>query len=222
MENPRVIAAKFSLTNEQSALFVVLHDRSDRIARMYLGAIIALKNESDPERLCKAAHQMRELMEKMSEIADVAVRALNESLGQKVAELETEFNSTVRNSKLNGPNWDGPVDPPMRRWLTKVTEFFGWKTNHQPSRRDEVTKILRALDGPNRLLPAEMEKINVESWMETKTFFVNVAHHKFEPDEKELLERIAHVEGVLQNKLNPKTFADFDSVDAIIEKGESK
>lgn len=222
MEDPRVVAAKFSLTNEQSTLFVVLHGRSQRIARIYLGAIIAIKDGSDPERLAKAAHEMRELMLKMSEIADVETRALNESMGQKVADLETEFYSMVGNSKLKGPNWDGPVDLPVRRWLNKSTEFFDWKTEHFPRRRDEVKQILRGLEGPNRLLPAEMEKINIELWMETKSFFDKLAHHGPEAAEREFLERMTYVEGVLQNKLNPKTFADFDAVDALIEEGEKK
>jgi len=47
---------------------------------MYLGAVIALKDELDPERLCKATHQMRELMENISEIMDVEIRALNERM----------------------------------------------------------------------------------------------------------------------------------------------
>ncbi len=222
MEDPRVVAAKFSLTNEQSTLFVVLHSRSERIARIYLGAMIAIKNGSDPERLVKAAHQMRELMMKMSEIADVEIRALNESMGQKVAELEAEFGSMIGNSKLKESNWDGAVDPPVRRWLNKSTEFFDWKTKFFPRRREEVKQVLRALDGPNRLLPAEMEKLNIEVWMETKSFFDKLAHHGPETTEREFLERVAYVEGVLQNKLNPKTFADFDAVDALIEEGEKK
>ncbi len=68
VEDLRAIASKLALTNEQSSLFGSLHGPSDRIARMYLGAISALKDELDPERLSKAAHQMRELMEKISEI----------------------------------------------------------------------------------------------------------------------------------------------------------
>jgi hypothetical protein len=56
---------------------------------MYVGAIIALNDELDPERFCKDAHQMRELMEKISEIADVEIRALNERTGEKVAELRS-------------------------------------------------------------------------------------------------------------------------------------
>jgi hypothetical protein len=131
-------------------------------------------------------------------------------MGQKVAELETEFDSMLGKSELKPPQWDGEVDQPVQRCLEKLREFFDWKKKHQPRRRDETTRVLRALDGPGRSLPADMEKINVESWIET------------EPTEKEFSERMAYVESVLLNKLSPKTFADFDSVDAIIEKGESK
>jgi hypothetical protein len=129
VEDLRAIVSKSALTNEQSTLFRVLLGRSERIARMYVGAIIALNDELDPERFCKAAHQMRELMEKISEIADVEIRALNERMGEKVAELETEFKAMVEHSKLKGPEWDGPVDPPIRRCLNKTQEFFELKTN---------------------------------------------------------------------------------------------
>jgi hypothetical protein len=189
---------------------------------MYLGAVIALKDELDPERLCKAAHEMRELMEKISEIVDVEIRALNERMGPKVAELETAFDSMLGKSKLKPPKWDGQVDQPVQRCLEKLREFVEWKKNHQPRRRDEVTSVLRALEGPNLLLPGDMEKIHVQSWMDAKKFFDDVAHHQFDPAEKEFTEPMGYVEGVLLSKLSPKTFADFDSVDAIIEEGENK
>ena len=145
MEDLRAIANKLALTNEQSSLFGSLHSRSERIARMYLGAVSAFKDDLDPERLSKAAHEMRELMEKLSEIVDVEIRALNESMGQKVAALETEFNFMLGKSKLKPPKWDGEVDEPVQHCLEKMREFFDWKTTHQPRRRDETTKVLRAL-----------------------------------------------------------------------------
>ena len=222
MEDLRTFASKLSLTNEQSSLFGGLHTRSERIARMYLGAVSALKDDLDPERLCKAAHEMRELMEKLPEIVDVEIRALNERMGPRVAELEKEFNSMIEKSKLKSPNWDGEVDQPMRSCLEQLCEFFDWKRSHQPRRRDETARTLRALDGPGRLLPADLEKTSVQSWMDTKDFFVRVAHHQAEPSQKEFSESMGYVEGVLLSKLNPRTFADFDSVDALIDRGESK
>jgi hypothetical protein len=222
MEDPRDVATKFRLTNEQSTLLTVLHGRSERIAQMYLGAIIAVNDVQDPERWCKAAHQIRELMMNMAQVADVEIRALKESLGQKVADLEEDFHSMVGASKLKPPKWDGPVDPPLQRWLNKSADFFDWTKNHHPRRRAEFRQVLRALDGPNRLLPSEIEEENLDSWINNKSYFDKLAHHRADAIEKEFLERMAYVEGVLQNKLNPKTFANFDEVDAIIEEGERR
>lgn len=221
VEDPHVISAKFSLTNEQSTLFAVLHGRNERIARMYVGAIIALKDGTDPERFTKAAHEIRELMEKISEVANVEIRSLNERMGPRVAELETEFNSVIANSKLTAPGWDGPVDKPIQRLLNKCVEFFKWKTDHQPKRRDEVKHVFRALEG-HQLPSEDLEKIAIDRWMDIRTFFVSVAHHQFEPVEAQFYEHLSYVEQFLLVKLNPKTFADFDAVDALIEEGEKQ
>lgn len=222
MPDPHVVATSFRLTNEQTTLFRVLHGRSESIAQMYLGAIIAINDGQDPEKWCKAAHEIRELMKSMAQIADVEIRALNESLGAKVGELETHFDSMMEASQLKPPKWDGSVDQPMQNWLNKTAEFFTWKKAFQPKRRAEYTQVLRALDGPNRLLPAEIEERNVQLWMDTKEYFDKLAHHGSVALEQEFLERVAYVESVLHNKLNPRTFPNFDALDAIIEEGERR
>jgi hypothetical protein len=222
MHDLHSIASKLALTSEQSSLFIVLLKRSERIARMYLGAMSAFKDEGDPERLCKAAHEMRELMEKIPEIVDVEIRALKESMGSKVGELENAFNCMTERSNLKPPTWDGEVDEPTQAYLESSRGFFDWKVNHQPRRNEETARALRALDGPGKSLPPDLEKAAVRSWMEVKEFFVRVAHHGHQASESEFRERLAYVEEVLLNKLNPKTFADFDAADAIIREGEGQ
>jgi hypothetical protein len=222
MEDLRVIASRLSLTNEQATLFASLHRRSERIAQMYVGAVIALKDGADPEQLCKAAYEMRELMEKISDLVDVETPTLEESLTSKVNELEKEFASMTAATKLKSPTWDGAVDMALRKFLGKVEEFLAWKSKHRPQRSDAFTRTLRALDGPGRILPADIEKKAVQSWMKVKEFFDNVAHHRLHPTEEVFREKVAYVEILLLNKLNPKTFADFDQVDAIINQGEQK
>jgi hypothetical protein len=222
MQDPHEIASKFVLTNEQTTLFASLHRRSERIAQMYLGAIIALKDEADPERLCKAAYEMRELMEKISEIVDVETSALEESLTSKVNELEKEFESMKATTKLKPPTWDGAVDGPIRKFMGKTQEVLDWKTKHRPQRSEAFTRTLRALDGPGRILPEDIEKKAVQSWMKVKEFFDNVAHHRLPATEGVLREKVAYVEILLLDKLNPKTFPDFDRMDDIINQGEGR
>lgn len=83
-----------------------------------------MEDEADPERFCKAAYEMRELMEKISEIVDVETLTLEESLTSKINELEKEFESMKATTKLKPPTWDGAVDGPIRKVLGKTQEVL--------------------------------------------------------------------------------------------------
>jgi hypothetical protein len=123
MFDPSFIASTFALSNEQAGLFKVLNDRSERIARMYLGAVIAVNDGADPERLCKAAHEIRELMEKISEVANVEIRSLNLSaLSSRLISMTSYCNSApsysygivvaIQYQVLDQNNPPAPIAPP--------------------------------------------------------------------------------------------------------------
>jgi len=188
---------------------------------MYSGAHFAMKDSLNPERFVLAAHAVRELIEKVPEIVAISTPAHSERLGAKVAELEQAYQRAVANSKLKSPKWDGETDGPIREFLEKVNAFFEWKKEHMPRRRQEIASTMRALDGPGRVLPADLERLAVEEWLEIKEYFVNIAHHQAaDPTLEEFDERLRSLERILLRKLNPPTFADFDALDAIIEAGE--
>jgi hypothetical protein len=210
------------LSGERLALYNALFRRSERIARMYFGAHSALKDTLNPERFALAAHEIRELMEKVPEIVAVSTPAHSERLGAKVAELEQTYQRAVSNSKLKPPKWDGEIDGPIRDLLDKVKAFFEWKKDHMPRRRQEVASTMRALDGPGRAVPSDLEELAVEEWLDVKAYFVNVAHHQtLDPTPEEFDRRLISLERTLLRKLNPPTFADFDALDAIIQAGEA-
>lgn len=210
------------LSGERLALYEALFRRSERIARMYLGAHSALKDTLNPERFALAAHAIRELMEKVPEIVAVSTPAHSESLGAKVADLEQSYQRIASNSKLKPPKWDGETDGPIGDFLEKVKAFFEWKKEHMPRRRQEIANTMRALDGPGRAVPSDLEKLAVEEWLEVKEYFINVSHHQTpDPAADEFDTRLTALERILLRKLNPPTFADFDALDAIINAGEA-
>lgn len=149
--------------------------------------------------------------------------AHSERLGSKVAELEQSFHRVVSNSKLKPPKREGETDSPIRDFLEKVKNFFEWKKEHVPRRRHEIASTMRALDGPGRVIPSDLEKIAVEEWLDVKDYFVNVAHHQTpDPSGEDFDGHLTSLERILLRKLNPPTFADFDALDAIIEAGETQ
>jgi hypothetical protein len=212
---------QLGLSGERLTLYQALFRRSERIARMYLGAQVALKDSANPEHFVLAAHCVRELIEKVPEIVAVSTPAHAETLGAKVGELEQAYDRAAANTKLKSPKWNGEIDGPVRKLLEKIRQFCEWKKQHMPSRNQEIAETMRALDGPGRVLPADLEKLAVQEWQEMRDYFVNVAHHRTsDPTLEEFDDRLWSLERILLRKLNPSTFADFDAIDAIVEAGE--
>jgi hypothetical protein len=215
-------ALQVELSGERLALYEALFRRSERIARMYLGALYALKDSVNPERLALAAHCVRELMEKVPEIVAVSTPAHSERLGDKVAQLEQAYQRLVSNSKLKPPKWDGEMDGSVRHFLEEARAFFEWKKDHMPRRKQEIANTMRALDGPGRAIPSDLEKLAVEEWQDVQEYFKDASHHRGpDPTPEEFDGRLVKLERILLRKLNPPTFADFDALDAIIEAGEA-
>ncbi len=126
------------------------------------------------------------------------------------------------NSKLKSPNWDGETDGPIRDFLEKIKAFFEWKKEHMRRRRQEIAGTMRALDGPGRVVPSDLEELAVQEWLDVRKYFVNVAHHQApDPTAEEFDTHLISLERILLRKLNPPTFADFDALDAIIKAGEA-
>jgi hypothetical protein len=214
-------AIQLGLSAERLALYEALFRRSERIARMYFGAHQVLRDSLNPERFALAAHAIRELMEKVPEIVAVSTPAHSERMGSKVADLEQVYERAIAQSKVKSPKWEGETDAPIRQFLEKAKAFFEWKKEHVPRRKQEVASTMRALDGPGRVLPADLERVAVEEWQDAQAYFVNIAHHQaVEPTLEEFDKRLQSLERILLRKLNPPTFADFDALDAIIQAGE--
>jgi hypothetical protein len=210
------------LSGERQALYEALFRRSERIARMYLGAYYALRDSLNPERFVLAAHCIRELMEKVPEIVAVSTPAHSERLGAKIAELEHAYERVRSKNRLKSFNWDGQTDGPIKDFLEQADKFFNWKMAHMPSRRREVGSTLRALDGPGRAIPDDIERLAIEEWLDVRDYFVHVAHHQTgDPSSEEFDSQLTALERILLRKLNPPTFADFDALDAIIRAGEA-
>jgi hypothetical protein len=209
------------LSDKKWSLVDALYRRSERLAQMYVGALIAWEDSRNPERFVLVAHELNELMEKIPWIVDVPTPAHSEHMGNKVAEIERRYGVAIASSSVKPPTWNGTVDPPISDLLDAVRDFLEWKKTHRLRRGQEIVSTFRALDGPVANFPSDLEDQAVRLWSNIKDFFESVKHHRKTPEGTQMEDALQRLETFLLRKLNPPTFADFDNIDAIIAAGEN-
>lgn len=209
------------LTERQFALHSELGRRKETLADMYLGALIVLQGSSNPDYLAQAAHSIRELMEKLPKIISVSMRECKNSI--TTVEMKDSWQSAIKKTSCHSiAGWGGEIDPDLRKFLQKAEIFFENFNNIYIPRPAQLQLFLRELDGVGRLQSAELEKQNIKIWNEIRDYFVNVAHHRIEVDNKEFYAQLALFEDFILDKLHPETIADFESIDMLIQEGEGK
>ena len=210
------------LDGQQRALYQALHAKSDRLAGMYWGALAVFADTSNPDRLALAAHDLREVMEKIPGLFDVPTPAHDESLMREVRALEDCWKGTLRRTKCrNSEEWNGSIDGPLSKMLLRLHNFFSWLEMHYPRRKAEIAATLRKLDPSGRELPSPLQDLNVARWVKIRDFFVGVAHHKKSTTGEEFASWLWALEDLLLNQLRPRTFEDLDAIDKIIQEGET-
>lgn len=204
----------------ETTLQKCLEERSQRLARMYAGALKAVRDVNNPDRFALAAHDLRELMEKFSVDIAVDMPEHRQKMGVKARELQQQWENAKNRSRCNEDNsWQGEIDTPLRKILVKIDDFFTWLNKHVPRRKEEVGKLLDKLDGAGQQLPEFLRNRNVDNWDDLKQFFINVAHHGHETNDDEFAKHRFALEDTFLNLLKPRIFADHEELDAIIMGG---
>src|SRR2546425_8695247 len=72
----------------------------ERLGACYLGALAALAEPRNPDRLAQAAHSIREMMDLLPEAVDVRTEALREKLGNEAAKLEKAWKEAQTSTSL--------------------------------------------------------------------------------------------------------------------------
>jgi hypothetical protein len=215
-------AVPFILLGQQLALYNALLRKHEVLAQIYYGAIKVLTDTGNPDRFALAAHDMRELMEKLPNYIDVEIKAHNKKLGDKIQPLKEQWHGTCsKTACFDGLTWSGEIDRPLASQLKKLVLFFKWHDENFPKRKEEVTTVLRKLDISGRSLPPNLEKLNVEIWGQIRNYFQGVAHHGTSANQKDFELWLDAFERFLLDRLYPRTFAEFDMIDEVILEGSN-
>jgi len=179
---------------------------------IYAGGLRVLEDDSNPDRLAQSAHSMRELMEKIEQERLPPVEA-------QFGQIREQFLSGRARSPCHSDEsgWAGEIDPHLSTLLDRLGAFFDWFAEVRPRRRALFESMLGRLDPSGLALPAPLVGRTWKRWKEIRGFFVGVSHHGKDTDLDTLRKKIADLEVFLSDRLLPRTSAELDAIDAIIE-----
>jgi hypothetical protein len=134
---------ELAFTREQGHLIQVLRSRDGqfrtRTAEMYVGALYAMGQPSNPERLSQAGQSIRELLEKLSRQHDGPAIQLertwaSDHLGNIASDLQNACDSSRCYDRAERA-WRGEIDTPLQRLLLRVEEAIS-KHRSNPGNRE--------------------------------------------------------------------------------------
>ena len=210
------------LLEQQLDLYNALLSKNMDLAQMYFGAIKVLNDMDNLDRFALAAHNLRELMEKLPNYIDVETKAHNEKLGDKVQVLKNQWRKTCsKTTCFSDGTWNGEIDKLLAYQLQEFGFFFEWHDENLPKRNDEITTTLRKLDISGCKLPISLEEKNIETWKRLRKYFLGIAHHGKHSTQNDFNSKLDTFEVFLLDRLCPRTFTDLDEIDDIIQEGDN-
>lgn len=214
------VEASQELSGRQRSLYEALADQSDDLAAMYQGALQVLQDPSTVDRFAMAAHNLREVMEKLPRYIDVPKKE-SFNLKEAVFELEHQLEDVQENSDCyDGEEWDGEIENSLSGFLESVELMCARNREHNPKKRERYEEMLGRLDPSATSVSERKRKRLFDEWKELRGFFLGVCHHGRETDTDEFTEYLERLERHMLARLRPQTFKTQDTLDKIIREAE--
>ncbi|MEJ1343127.1 MAG: hypothetical protein RPU64_11140 [Candidatus Sedimenticola sp. (ex Thyasira tokunagai)] len=215
-----VVSAKnqLELSSQQRALYGVLTQKDEELTQIYSGALYVFNQKQNPDYLALAAHGIRELLEKFPKI--VGITPQKPDISSKCQQLADKWEKhALRSECYNNEIFAGAIDEKLHHFLDVAKGFFEWFRG-RPSRRDERTETIRALDMTSFTMPPPIERIRTNELAEYANYFTSVSHHAHTTSEDDFVAHLNQLERFLLDFLLPRTFEDHAEIDALIQAGE--
>ena len=187
------------------------------ISQWYLGALYALRDIHNPDRISQAAQSLRELLEKLPRVvleSDLQVASYN------ATENRRAISARIAKDRERYPEgWAGKlIDPILGETLEKALLYF--ETSQQPSRREQVQMAVVGIDPlasqfDTRIRDAKRDHI-YKLWQQFERF----AHHGGTPDAKDFEDCLGILERVILDLLAPITAQDQQEIRSILNRAD--
>ena len=204
------------LTSQQLEVLNALKGKENEkypLSQWYLGALYALNNDNNPDRISQAAHSLRELLEKLPRV----VREMDAQSLPDFSEMRRNLHERFLKDKehYEGAWKDQKIDPHLSKTLRKFDDYL--ERNQQPTRKKQMQTAIAAIDPMVEQLADPIRKEKRDNlhklWQELEKF----AHHKGIPNIEEFEQCLNTLERIIFDLLAPITAQDQREIQSILE-----
>ena len=216
IENPNIYEP-LVLTPQQQAVLDALRTKETEeypLSQWYLGALYALDNPYNPDRIAQAAHSLRELLEKLPRVvqgSDVQTdttdfKGMRRSINNRILKDKERYSEGWKNKK---------IDARLDKTLRKIENYF--ERNQLPTRDEQMQQAVATVDPMVNSLDSEIRERKRKQlhrlWKRLERF----AHHNNNPDIEEFGNCLTELENTIFDLLAPITAQDQEEIQTILK-----
>ena len=180
----------------------------------YLGALFALQNKYNSDRISQAAQSLRELLEKLPRVVRESDVVRSHDFGGMRQGI---YNRWIKDkTRYNGEWKDKEVDGQLDKTLRKIDQYL--ELNQRPTRREQIQSAIGQIDPMADLFDPKIQETKRNRfhniWMEIEGF----AHHRSNPDEQRFMECFSTIDQIIFDLLAPITAQNQQEIRTILEK----
>ena len=179
----------------------------------YFGAICALQNKYNPDRISQAAQSLRELLEKLPRVVRESDMRPPDFAGMR----RGIYNRWIKDKKRYDGKWkDKKVDNQLDKTLRKFDHYL--ELNQTPTRKEQIQSAIGQIDPMADMFDPKIQEAKRDRfhkvWMELEGF----AHHRSNPDEQRLMECFSAIDEIIFDLLALTTAQNQQEIRSILEK----
>ena len=204
------------LTSKQQEVLEVLQSKQTEkypLADWYIGALYALNNQYNPDRVAQAAHSLRELLEKLPWVIHGNIVQANTS---RFANMRDSMNNLMLKAKKRYPEgWKGgQINKGLAKTLNILEGYL--ELNRQPNRRERIQQAIATIDPMGDRLGNDLQIKKRNKLFNLWEVLEDLAHHKSDPDIAEFKNCLKELENTMFDLLAPITAQDQKEIQTIL------
>ena len=204
------------LTSKQRDVLEVLKSKQTeeyRLSDWYTGALYAVDNHYNPDRVAQAAHSLRELLEKLPRVVH---RSETPGSGHDFAGMRRSIHKRIlKDIERYSEGWkDEQINAHLDKTLRKVMDYF--ERNQHPTRREQIQQAVATIDPMVNSLDTEIQEAKRNQYYHLWDQLEGFAHHKSDPDIAEFNKCLEELENIVYDLFAPVTEQDQKEILAIL------